>query len=288
MAARKISIAAASSGFVAASVVYSASIASRTQREDRAQNTGNTLFHSKSDTEQCLLVDTMSTSTTDRATAAIILDEAGKDIRWCIKNFNEVAGSTLIDTKVRAMVAARFLDVLTRSATAMLDYKFHGAFHKDKDLHAVHARHAKSLHEACSTHGGLLVKLGQYVATTSGGFIPIEYVDALKPLQDECAPLSLDQVLECIEKELRTIYPNQSHHEGPLWRLVFDEIDPVPLGSASLAQVHSATLKGGKKVALKVQRPNLDASTKADMVALTLLSRAVERSFPGTGFDWML
>ena len=106
MAARKISIAAASSGFVAASVVYSASIASRTQREDRAQNTGNTLFHSKSDKEQCLLVHTMSTSTTDRATADIILDEAGKDIRWCIKNFNEVAGSTLIDTKVRAMVAA--------------------------------------------------------------------------------------------------------------------------------------------------------------------------------------
>lgn len=287
MAARKISIATASSAFAAASV-YSASIASSRQREDRAQNAANTLSNSESGTDRCPLLDTAPTSTTDQATAAGILDEARNDIRWSIKNFNEVAGSTLTDTKVRAMVAARFLDVLTRSATAMLDYKFHEAFHKGEDLHAVHARNAKSLHEACSTHGGLLVKLGQYVATTSGGFIPREYVDALKPLQDECAPLSVEQVLECIEKELRTIYPNHTHHEGPLWKLVFDEIEPVPLGSASLAQVHSATLKGGRKVALKVQRPNLDASTKADMVALTLLSRAVERSFPGTGFDWML
>jgi len=283
MTARKLSAIAASTALAGASV-YSINLESRRLREEKIQKAANKLVDSQSDS---VVID-RSIHSTDQDTAERILDATGKEIRWSIRNFNEAAGSTLTDTKVKAMVAARFLDVLTRSASAMLEYKFHGMFDKDKDLHKVHARHAKSLHEACTTHGGLLVKLGQYIATTSGGFIPTEYVEALKPLQDECAPLEIDQVLKCIEKELRTIYPNQSHHKGPLWELVFDDIEFVPLGSASLAQVHAATLKDGTKVALKVQRPNLDASTKADMAALSLLSRAIERAFPGAGFDWML
>lgn len=283
MAARNFSIVAASSALAAASV-YSISNSSNRKWENKTQNANNP--NSIVDLEKRLIVPDHDDSL--RISAEHILDETRQEGRWSIKKFHEMTDSTLTDTKVKVMVAARFLDVLTRSAGTMLDYKFNSVFHKDEDMHNIHERNAKSLHKACSTHGGLLVKLGQYVATTSGGFIPKEYVEALKLLQDECAPLEVDIVVHCIEAELRKIYPNQTHHDGPLWKLIFDEIEPVPLGSASLAQVHSATLKDGRKVALKVQRPNLDSSTKADMVALALISRVVERAFPGTGFDWML
>ena len=66
---------------------------------------------------------------------------------------------------------------------------------------------------------------------------------------------------------------------------VFLDFDPVPLGAASLAQVHSATLKDGRRVAIKVQRKNLSTTTKADMFALQILARAVDRAFPGSDFE---
>ena len=283
MSARNFSIAAASSALAAASV-YSYSNSSARKWDNKSQKANNP--NSNADFEERL--PACDHDDYLRITAECVLNETRQEGRWSVKKFNEMTDSTLADTKVKVMVAARFLDVLTRSASTMIDYKFNSVFHKDEDMHKIHERNAKSLHKACSTHGGLLVKLGQYVATTSGGFIPQEYVDALKLLQDECAPLEVDQVVQCIEAELRKIYPNQTHHDGPLWKLIFDEIEPIPLGSASLAQVHSATLKDGRKVALKVQRPNLESSTKADMVALALISRVVEKAFPGSGFDWML
>jgi len=118
------------------------------------------------------------------------------------------------------------------------------------------------------------------------------YIDTLRPLLDECAPLPFHEIEAVLEQELRWIATDNTttiqYDETPCWKQTFIEIHPVPLGSASLAQVHKATLQDGTTVALKIQRPNLHKTVKADMLALSLLSKAVEWAFPKSGFDWML
>jgi hypothetical protein len=219
---------------------------------------------------------------------------------------------------VRAMVMDRFLDLMTRSARALVDYQLHALLHdaagNEQALSQLHYRTAQSMHDACALHGGILVKLGQYLAANAaGGLLPKEYGEALSPLQDACAPLSMPVVEQLINEQLLSLRPDlfvvvvdddelsnkhemdlssykqqQQQQQQSLWRRVFRDIDPIPLGSASLAQVHAATLHDGRRVAIKVQRPNLDVITRADIVALSLLSKAIEMSFPGTGFDWLL
>jgi predicted unusual protein kinase regulating ubiquinone biosynthesis (AarF/ABC1/UbiB family) len=144
------------------------------------------------------------------------------------------------------------------------------------------------LYEACASHGGLLVKFGQYLSNNAGTMVPAEYIEALKPLQDSCSPLPIEVIHECVEEELRKLCISRSEKGSSLIEQVFQEINPVPLGSASLAQVHAATLKDGRRVAIKVQRKHLATTTTADMIALHVLSRAIDRAFPGSGFEWML
>lgn len=223
------------------------------------------------------------------AMAVHVLEEARHEIRTSLKELSS-SSSIIRNAKVRAIVIDRFLDLMSRSTRALAEFKLHGVLHHgdEESYSLLHARTAKSLHDACAVHGGILVKLGQYIAANAGGLLPKEYAEALSPLQDACSPLSFQQVEDLIDEQLRTSYGYESKNGEHIWKQVFREIEPSPLGSASLAQVHAATLHDGRRVAIKVQRPNLDVITKADIVALSVLSRAIELCFPGTGFDWIL
>ena len=92
--------------------------------------------------------------------------------------------------------------------------------------------------------GSAFIKIGQLLSARPD-LIPNTWIKELSKLQDQVPNFSFDKVEEIIREEL-----------GPK----FDEINqiiPDPVGSASLAQVHRAILKDGKKVVFKVQRPNL-------------------------------
>ena len=92
--------------------------------------------------------------------------------------------------------------------------------------------------------GSAFIKIGQLLSARPD-LIPNTWIQELSKLQDQVPNFSFEQVEETIKKELGS---------------KFDEIDQIisePVGSASLAQVHRATLKNGKKVVFKVQRPNL-------------------------------
>ena len=91
--------------------------------------------------------------------------------------------------------------------------------------------------------GPMFVKMGQILANRSE-ILPQPFCDELRRLRSDVDPVPYQVVLECLEAEY-----------GQELGTIFDAIDPNPLGSASLAQVHRARLATGEDVAVKVQRP---------------------------------
>ena len=117
--------------------------------------------------------------------------------------------------------------------------------------------------------GPVWIKFGQMLSTRRDLFPPV-IADQLAILQDRVAPFDGVKAKEQIEKSIG----------GPVetW---FDDFDIKPLASASIAQVHTATLKAtGKKVVIKVIRPDILPVIKADMKLIYRLARWVPRLLP--------
>src|SRR5699024_1803705 len=103
----------------------------------------------------------------------------------------------------------------------------------------------RRLREALETLGPIFVKFGQ-VLSTRRDLVPLDIADELAKLQDQVPPFPSEQAIAEIERSLgRTVED------------VFLEIDKEPVASASIAQVHFATLKDGREVAVKVLRPGV-------------------------------
>lgn len=113
--------------------------------------------------------------------------------------------------------------------------------------------------------GTTYVKLGQLVASSHGLF-PEPYCDELRACLDRAPAFPFDDVLRTLESEL-----GRPAHE------LFAQIDPTPLASASIAQVHAARLKSGEEVVIKVQRPGLPPVLAADLSILRFLARRLEK-----------
>jgi ubiquinone biosynthesis protein len=101
--------------------------------------------------------------------------------------------------------------------------------------------------------GPAFVKLGQ-VLSTRPDLLPEPYIEELESLQDDVGPIPFDDVVQTIESELG----------GRLSKL-FDSFDEEPIGTASLGQVHAATLRNDRSVVVKVQRPRIRAQLADDV-----------------------
>lgn len=113
--------------------------------------------------------------------------------------------------------------------------------------------------------GPSFVKIGQTLSTRSE-ILPQAYCDELSKLQAECEPLPFADMLAALDAEY-----------GPRRSAIFAEIDPTPLGSASLAQVHRACLSTGEQVAVKIQRPGVKATMALDIDIMRMLARQASR-----------
>lgn len=116
-------------------------------------------------------------------------------------------------------------------------------------------RYAAWLRRELEDAGCLFVKMGQWVSSR-GDIFPADVVDAFSGLQQDVAPMPTADVRRILDEE----------------GVALEHLEPSPVSSGSVAQVHRAVF-GGKHVAIKVQRPNLQHELVEDLgVVRTLLA----------------
>lgn len=118
--------------------------------------------------------------------------------------------------------------------------------------------------------GPSFIKIGQMLSLRSE-ILPQAYCDALSDLQMDCDPMPFEDTLAALED----VYGSRFHD-------IFRKIDPKPLGSASLAQVHKAELSNGDVVAVKVQRPGVRAVMAQDIDVMRSVAKHVSRFMKDT------
>jgi ubiquinone biosynthesis protein len=113
--------------------------------------------------------------------------------------------------------------------------------------------------------GPTYIKLGQLLSTRPD-VVPPAYAAALARLQDDVAPFPSEEAERIIREEL-----------GVRISRAFEEFDSTPMAAASLGQVHSARLRGGRRVAVKVQRPGIREQIVEDLDAIEELAELADR-----------
>jgi predicted unusual protein kinase regulating ubiquinone biosynthesis (AarF/ABC1/UbiB family) len=113
--------------------------------------------------------------------------------------------------------------------------------------------------------GPTFIKVGQALSTRPD-MVPAPYIAALERMQDDVAPVPFAAIRSVVEDAL-----------GVRLGKAFAHFEEHPLGCASLAQVHRATLRDGRMVAVKVQRPGIVDVVRADLDALASLAGKADR-----------
>jgi len=126
----------------------------------------------------------------------------------------------------------------------------------------------KEVRETFEELGLTFLKFGQVLAMRRD-LLPDAYIDELELLHDQLPALGIDAVRATVEDELG----------APLTKM-FASFSETPLAAATIAQVHEATMHDGRHVAVKVQRPDLEAMITTDIAALTYLVALGESLFP--------
>ncbi|MBW3093779.1 AarF/ABC1/UbiB kinase family protein [Bifidobacterium sp. 64T4] len=118
--------------------------------------------------------------------------------------------------------------------------------------------------------GPTFVKVGQILSMRSE-MLPQSFCDELSKLRADADPMPYQTVVDTLSREY-----------GRPIEEIFSRIDPKPLGSASLAQVHRATLITGEDVAVKVQRPGVRETMAQDVSIMRSLAKVAAKLFPDT------
>ena len=112
--------------------------------------------------------------------------------------------------------------------------------------------------------GPTFIKLGQLLSTRAD-LLPGPYLEALERLQDHIEPFPYEEVENIVSGEL-----------GVRLSKAFADFDPAPLAAASLAQVHRATMRDGRAVVVKVQRPDIRELIVGDLEALSEIAHFLD------------
>jgi ubiquinone biosynthesis protein len=114
--------------------------------------------------------------------------------------------------------------------------------------------------------GTVFIKLGQYLSTRQD-IIPFEYLEEFKLLQDKVPPVDFSEIKKILTEELD---PS-----------AVASLEETPLATASVGQVHAATLPDGTEVVVKVKRPGVDRRVRTDLEIITILAHQAQRFTTG-------
>ena len=179
---------------------------------------------------------------------------------------------------------ARTLRLAYNATMVSCDYKFgpaskllSGTDEHKAAMAETHQRSAERMLKVCLLHGGLYVKLGQFVASMNF-VLPPAYPTVMAACQDRANAIGFASIRTAVESELRCKLEE-----------CFESFDPEPVAAASLAQVHRAvTREGQRAVAVKVQYPQLPLQMEADMFAMRVLAYLTSLLFPEHEYQWLL
>jgi ubiquinone biosynthesis protein len=127
-----------------------------------------------------------------------------------------------------------------------------------------HAINARRIERAIVRAGGLFIKVGQLISILSN-VLPEQFRRELEGLQDQLPPRPFGEIVARLRAEL-----GADPHE------LFASFDRDPIATASLAQVHAATLADGRKVAVKVQHADIEQIARGDLAVVRRILRIVQ------------
>jgi ubiquinone biosynthesis protein len=131
---------------------------------------------------------------------------------------------------------------------------------------------AERVRMALEELGPTYIKLGQ-VLSTRPDLVPVEFVNEFSKLQDKVPPFSFEAVVQSIETEFKRP-----------WEIAYAQLDPEPLASASIGQVHRARLHSGEEVVVKIQRPGIEKIVEVDLEIMLHLATLAERHIEELAF----
>lgn len=120
----------------------------------------------------------------------------------------------------------------------------------------------------CEELGPTFVKFGQ-ILSNRPDLIPLDLVFELEKLQDNVPPMKEHMAKEVVEEELKNTVEN-----------LFAWFEPTPFASASMAQVHKATSLKGERMAIKIQRPGIQAIILEDIKVMYTMAEVLEKRIP--------
>jgi aarF domain-containing kinase len=221
------------------------------------------------------------------ATASSVSSSNTSRVRLYVAGGLVVAGATALTVNHQAQhawtAAQRTGRVLVTLALNINDYRatlkqYHVLSEYDYQLllKLCHKRCAERTLIVLQKNGSIFVKLGQHLSSMNY-LLPNEWCDTFIPLQDQCPVSSMESVEAMVLKDTGNTL---SHY--------FSHFETIPIGAASLAQVHRATLRDtGEHVAVKVQHPALDEWAALDLALTRFTFRTLKRFFPEYDLTWL-
>ncbi|MBV8462234.1 MAG: AarF/ABC1/UbiB kinase family protein [Acidimicrobiales bacterium] len=168
----------------------------------------------------------------------------------------------LVSSSVRPR-PARAAAVVVRIGGALLLWRL-----RERGTERSRAGLSRRLRRAFERLGPTYIKLGQILSSGEGVF-PDELVAEFRLLRDRVRPEPFSVVRRTVESEL-----------GRPLADTFLSFDPIPIASASIAQVHAATLRSGERVAVKVQRSTVDRLVRLDLAVMAWLAPVLVGRIP--------
>lgn len=153
-------------------------------------------------------------------------------------------------------------------------------FDSEHDRHTAlgvaHKKAALVTLKALEKNGGIYIKLGQHISALTY-LLPLEWTETMIPLQDRCPESSLEEIEQMFLQD-KGVHLNE----------YFSEFDPKPVGVASLAQVHIATVRETQqRVAVKVQHPSLAEFVPLDIFLTRTVFDLMYKVFPEYPMTWL-